>query len=149
MKNIVTDNLDEIAYNEYSYDYEWAVGDNLRFPNSLIENLTKDPESVEIPTEYIDQIVKDWDYYEFNNYIEAVTQNVVDKVMEYIKFYHHEFMEDIKTANGERFVKQNMTTGQQISKNFNTGKWKKLNPSYKASKEIIKGYESNLLANLN
>ncbi len=122
MKNDITVNLDEVTHDEYLNDDVYNIGPNWNgweYVDSLIENLTKDPESIEIPTEYIDQIVEDEDYFEFNNYIESISQDVIDKVMEHIRFYHPDFLEDIKMANSERFVKQNSKTGQDLARNFN------------------------------
>jgi len=155
MKITIDPNFDEMTNDDYlnddvyNIDPDWDAWDGWEYADSLIENLTKDPESIEIPTEYLDQIVEFDDYLSLNDYLERIPEVMKQKVMEYIEFNHPEFFEDVKVANNERFVKQNTKTGQQISKNFDAGKWKNLNPSYKASKKIIEWYESNLLANLN
>lgn len=131
MKNDITVNLNEVIHNEYlnddvyNIDPNWDVWNGWEYVGSLIENLTKDPESVEIPTEYIDKIISDEDYMEFDNYLWNIHQNMIDKVMEYVEFNHPEFFEDVKVANNEKFYKQNTKTGQDLARNFHNHVWMK------------------------
>jgi hypothetical protein len=56
--------------------------------------MTKNPESIEIPVYYLDQIAENEDYMEFNDYLEGISDNfeLVEKVIEYIKFNYPEFL---------------------------------------------------------
>ncbi len=151
MNNNIKVNFDEITYDDYLNDDvyniepKWDVWDGWEYVDSLIENLTKDPESIEIPTEYIDQIVLDEDYMEFDNYLWSINQNMIDKVMEYVEFNHPEFFEDVKVANNEKFYKQNTKTGQDLARNFNNQNWftnksvdaRKLNQTNTEIKDVL------------
>lgn len=131
MNNTFMKNFDDMTYNEYLNDdvynieVEWNISDGWTTADNLLENLTKDPKSIEIPTEYIDQLVLDEDYMELDNYLGRISKNMVEKVMEYIEFNHSEFFKDVKVANNEKFYKKNTKTGQDLPGNFNNQTWVK------------------------
>ncbi len=114
------------------------LSDGWKFAESLLEKLTNDPKLSKIPTDYIDKIVEDWDYMEFNDYLESISDNpeLVEKVMEYIKFNYPEFFEDIQVAGREKIVKQEV--GENLSRNFSSSKSKgKGFPTWKPTQRIL------------
>ncbi len=118
--NIVKVEFDEMTSDDISnVDTDWNVSDGLEYVDFLIENFKENPESIEIPTEYIDQVVLDEDYMEFDNYLSNIPQTMIDKVMEHVEFNYPDFFEDVKIASNERFVKQNTKIGQNFKKNLN------------------------------
>lgn len=127
--NSVTTNFDEMTYEDFMNDDTfnqepyWEVGDGGEFAESLIENMTKNPESIEIPVYYLDQIAENEDYMEFNDYLEGISDNfeLVEKVIEYIKFNYPEFFEDIQVAGNEKVITQK--TGKNLTKTFPSVSW--------------------------
>ncbi|MCK9466894.1 MAG: hypothetical protein M0P94_01055 [Candidatus Absconditabacterales bacterium] len=124
MNNIITTNLDEMTYEEFLNDDVYNIetygdlSDGWEYVDSLIENLTKEPNPKEVPEEYVDQIVKDEDYMEFQGYIERISDDfeLLEKVMDYIKFNYPEFFEDIQVAGNEKVITQK--TGKNLTKTF-------------------------------
>jgi hypothetical protein len=142
--NSVTTNFDEMTYEDFMNDDTfnqepyWDVGDSGEFAESLIENMTKNPESIEIPVYYLDQIAENEDYMEFNDYLEGISDNfeLVEKVIEYIKFNYPEFFEDVQVAGREKIVKQEV--GENLSRNFSSSKSKgKGFPTWKPTQRIL------------
>ncbi|HPC34332.1 MAG TPA: hypothetical protein PLP73_01620, partial [Candidatus Absconditabacterales bacterium] len=142
--NSVTTNFDEMTYEDFMNDDTFNqepygdVGDGGEFAESLIENMTKNPESIEIPVYYLDQIAENEDYMEFNDYLEGISDNfeLVEKVIEYIKFNYPEFFEDVQVAGREKIVKQEV--GENLSRNFSSSKSKgKGFPTGKPTQRIL------------
>lgn len=92
------------------------LSDDWKFAESLLENLTNDPKSSEIPTDYIDKIVEDWDYMELDGYLNRISDDIelIEKIMEYIQFNYPEFFEDIQVAGWEKIRTQGK--GKDLSK---------------------------------
>lgn len=119
MKNSIGEkSYDKNLLNEVFYeDIGVEPSDWWEYVDYLIENLTKEPEKFEVPTEYVDQIVKDGDYMEFADYLDRLEdEKMIKLVMEYIEFNYSDFFEDVKVANNERFYKQQWPSGQGIQK---------------------------------
>lgn len=142
--NSVTTNFYEMTYEDFMNDDTfnqepyWDVGDGGEFAESLIENMTKNPESIEIPVYYLDQIAENEDYMEFNDYLEGISDNfeLVEKVIEYIKFNYPEFFEDVQVAGREKIVKQEV--GENLSRNVSSSKSKgKGFPTWKPTQRIL------------